>query len=114
MSGTPGYKEHALVLRRRWAVDDPVLDCALMIIDLNNDREYLAEEADDESRLYWPNDLGDAMFMLWHAADHLKAAGKIGYVWVDLARLQASEALYSLGMILMHERKIIDLLKGKR
>ena len=109
----------ALMLRRRWAVEDPLLDCCIMIMDINNDREYweqyqARQDEDDAERLYWPEDSEAAMFFLWDAAHHLERAGKKGYVWVDEGFMQAAEALTSLGNILMHEQKVLKLLKGAR
>jgi hypothetical protein len=36
----------ALVLRERWAVEDPVLDCAILICDMAYYRSFTAPEDD--------------------------------------------------------------------
>lgn len=46
----------AMVLYQRWAVDDPVLDCAIMIVDMALYREALdAEDSDDYEDPYVPD-----------------------------------------------------------
>ena len=106
----------ALVLYRRWEVADPVLDCAIEICDRlsygwitepNPDYEPIPIEC-------WPTTTSDAMFFLWHAADHLKESGMMGYVWVDEPRMLANDVLTRLGNICMHEAEIVRILRGEK
>ena len=99
----------ALVLYRRWSVDDPVLDCAIEICDRFSYGWVTEPNSEEFHWDYWPETTNDAMYFLWHASDHLKEDGMMGYVWVDEARMQASDVLNRLGNICMHEDQIVRI-----
>jgi len=109
----------ALVLYERWAVEDPVLDCAIRIIDTNNYR-YITEpnpDGVDTSELQypeafaWPPDPWSTYMSLSRSEDFVKSLGRVGYIWVDEALKEAADILHHLGMMVYHEYMIERILE---